>query len=108
MNYILQKDFNWFGKVIPAGTKYVQHGADYWWPVIDGAHVPAMQVNFMTVRCNQEWFKGQPIEVTLFEGCFGYHIDGASTYVHSFHTNHPLPEHLRDRIEKLIQEAINK
>jgi hypothetical protein len=112
MTYKLKNDFNWFGLIIPAGTMYIQHGADYWWPVIDDAHVPALQVDFRTVRNNPEWFNATMIEVNLFEGVFGYakpmQPNTGTSYVHSFHTNEPLPEHLRDRIEKLIQEAINK
>lgn len=112
MNYIIQKDFNWFGKIIPAGTRYVPHGADYWWPVVNGAHIPTMQLDFRTIKNNQEWFKPEPIEVSLFDGVFGYakprQPNTGTYYVHQFHTNEPLPEHLRDQIEKLIQEAINK
>lgn len=52
------------------------------------------------------------ITVSLFEGCFGEpqppKPNVGVSYVHQFHTDHPLPEHLRDSIEKLIQEAINK
>lgn len=109
MNYILQKDFNWFGRTIPKGTVYVQHGADYWWPVIgiQQVHVPTMQVDHMTIRNNPEWFLQEPIEVSLFEGCFG-NSGCAVTYVHTFHTNRPIAEHLRDKIEQLIQAAINK
>jgi hypothetical protein len=108
MNYILQKDFNWFGRVIPQGTRYVPHGKDYWWPVLgkDQAHVPTMQVDFMTIRNNEEYFKRESIEVALFEGCFGS-AGTAHTYVHTFHTNRPIPEHLRDTIEVIIQKAIN-
>lgn len=112
MNYILQKDCNFFGSVIPAGTRYVQHGADYWWPEIKEAHCPSLQIDFRSVGNNPEWFKAAPIEVNLFDGVFGYakprQPNVGTSYVHQFHTNEPLPEHLRDRIEKLIQEAINK
>lgn len=60
----------------------------------------------------EKWFKAQPIEVTLFDGVFGHakpwQSNVGTSYVHQFHTNEPLPEYLRDRIEKLIQEAVNK
>jgi hypothetical protein len=57
MPHVLLKDFNWFGKTIPAGTIYKKHGADYWWPVmLDGSHVPTMQVDFYTVLNNPEYF----------------------------------------------------
>lgn len=67
MNYILQKDFNWFGKTIPAGTRYVQHGADYWWPEINDAHVPAMQVTFTTIMNNPVYFKEETTAVYKVE-----------------------------------------
>lgn len=57
MPHVLLKDFNWFGKTIPAGTVYVKHGEDYWWPVTtDGAHIPTMQVDYRTVLNNPEYF----------------------------------------------------
>lgn len=109
MNYILQKDFNWFGRNIPKGTLYVQHGADYWWPVIGAqqVHVPTMQIDYMTIRNNPEWFLQEPIVVSLFEGRFG-NAGCEMTYIHTFHTDKPIHEHLRGRIEQLIQEVINK
>lgn len=52
------------------------------------------------------------IEVSLFEGVFGEpkppKPNVGVSYVHSFHTNEPLPERLRNKIEQLIQDAINK
>jgi hypothetical protein len=68
MTYILQKDIDFFGKKIPAGTKYIQHGNDYWWPVIDGAHCPSGQVDFYTVRENPEYFKREQIRVIEVTG----------------------------------------
>lgn len=56
-DYLLQKNCNWFGKFIPAGTLYVQVNADEWVPVIDGARLPSMMVDFYTVRNNESYFK---------------------------------------------------
>lgn len=56
-DYILQTPINFFGTFIPAGTKFVKHGGDYWWPVINGAHCPYCQVDFMIVRNNPTYFK---------------------------------------------------
>lgn len=50
--YILRKSVNWFGTYIPQGTIYVQHGKDYYWPIINDAHCPSMQIDFMTVTNN--------------------------------------------------------
>lgn len=52
------------------------------------------------------------IQVSLFEGVFGIpeppKPNTGVSYVHQFHTDKPLPEYLRDKIEQLIQDAINK
>lgn len=107
MNYILQKDFDWFGKRISAGTKYIQYTPDEWIPSIDGAHCPHFKITFMTVKNNEQWFKPEPILVVNTKVYFGNVQDGRH-YVHEFTTNHPIPVYLQDTIEKLIQEAINK
>ena len=56
-DYELLTPINFFGTFIPAGTKFVQHGADYWWPVINDAHCPNLQVTFMILRNNPTYFK---------------------------------------------------
>lgn len=65
-NYILQQDINFFGRIIKAGTVYVQKGADYYWPIINDAHVPTGQLDFYTVKNNPEWFKEVPAVVSSF------------------------------------------
>ena len=61
-NYILKKEINWFGKLITVGTIYVKKNGDYWWPIYNGAHVPSMQIDFMTIRNNPEYFKKQEVD----------------------------------------------
>lgn len=107
MNYILQKDFNWFGNVIPAGTIYIQYSHDEYVPVIDDAHVPYMKLNFMNVKSNEAYFKPQPNDVILSNIVWGPSCGGHS-YVHSFTTRQPISPHLVDVINDLIQQVINK
>lgn len=92
MNYILKQDFNWFGKNIPEGTIYVQHGADYWWPVINGAHAPTMQVDFMTVRRNTEYFEPVPVRVIKFVEQPTIRWNGSYTFWYEIAFDHPLTE----------------
>lgn len=55
-DYVLLKNIDWFGTIIEAGTIYKSHGNDYWWPVIDTAHCPSLQVDFRTVLNSPEYF----------------------------------------------------
>lgn len=59
-NYILQKEINWFGKLITVGTIYVKKDGGYWFPV--GTNTPSMRVDFMTIRNNPEYFKKQEVD----------------------------------------------
>lgn len=106
MNYILQKDFDWFGRTIPAGTRFIDRGVYFSGPMLPGSHVP-MLVDYSTIRCSPDWFKEESVLLVSSKFYFGNTPDGRH-YVHEFTTNHPIPVHLQDTIEKLIQEAINK
>lgn len=54
--WVLLKDVNFFGRHIPAGTIFHQVGDNYYWPSVNGARVPAMQIDFYTVKNNPEYF----------------------------------------------------
>lgn len=71
-DYLLQKEMNWFGRIIPKDTLYIQMSKDYWIPSIDGARIPAMQLDFYTVKNNADYFtpfdwnkKPDPVEIIL-------------------------------------------
>ncbi len=57
--YVLLKDFNWFGKTIPAGSIYRQYTNDkdgFRCFSANGNECPHWDLTFMTVRNNPEWF----------------------------------------------------
>lgn len=60
-DYELLTPINYFGIFIPAGTRYVRHDGDEWWPVINDAHCPNYAVSFAVVRNNPTYFK--PIQI---------------------------------------------
>lgn len=55
-SFVLLKDIDWFGKLIPSGTIYKQVNADYFHPMINSARCPSMQINFYTVLNNPQYF----------------------------------------------------
>ncbi len=57
--YVLLKDFNWFGKAIPAGTIYKQCPTTkdrFMCFSTNGFYSTHCDLTFMTVRNNPEWF----------------------------------------------------
>jgi hypothetical protein len=56
-DYILLSPMNIYGLFIPAGTEYWKINADYWYPLIDGAILPAYAVHFTVIRNNPTYFK---------------------------------------------------
>lgn len=103
--YILQKDFNWFGTIIPAGTKYVPHGDDHYWPVIDGAHCPSGQLDFYTVKNNPEYFKSQ-LFVTDISHVGQNMLSGDQIYTFKTDIKIDLKKHgrmIRQAIESILQ-----
>lgn len=58
--YRLKKDFNWFGKTIPKGTKYVQYESTkdmFRCYTPDGLECPHLDLTFHTVVNNIKYFK---------------------------------------------------
>jgi len=54
--FVLLKDIDWFGKLIPSGIIYRQVNADYYQPMINGARCPSLQIDFYTVLNNPQYF----------------------------------------------------
>lgn len=106
--YILQKDTDFFGRLIKAGTKYVQHGQDYYWPIINGAHVPSCQLDFYTVKNNPEYFKAEHIAVKHLEVHDSFKGNSSDTFWFQFSAskNIDLSKH-KDAICKAIEFIIN-
>lgn len=52
VTYRLVTDFNWFGKTIPEGTRYIQsvHDQDRYNCMVDGNWVPWMDLTFHTIK----------------------------------------------------------
>lgn len=106
-NYILQQDINFFGRLIKAGTLYVQHGADYYWPVINGAHVPAGQLDFYTVKNNPEWFKEEPAVISRLNVHDSFQGNGSDAFWFQFCASKKIElskhvEAIQNAIEKII------
>lgn len=69
-DWILQKDVNFFGRYIPAGTIFVQVNADSYHPIIGGNSCPSCAVDFYIVKKNTDYFlPNEPLSsrVTLNE-----------------------------------------
>lgn len=107
-NYILQKDIDFFGRKIKAGTLYVQHGADYYWPVINDAHVPSCQLDFYTVKNNPEYFKAEYITVNHVETHDSFKGNSNDAFWFQFSTSKiiDLSKH-KDAVTKAIEFIIN-
>jgi hypothetical protein len=62
-SYVLIKDFDWFGKVIPKGTIYIQkeHDIDSYRCISEGNHIPWMDLTFHTLRAS--WSKEYFVEI---------------------------------------------
>lgn len=101
--YILQKDIDWFGKKITAGTRYVAHGNDYYWPVINDAHCPSCQVDFYTVKNNPEYFKRPPALVVSIEG-EPASCDRNVSWCFKLFTTRRIEQDDWDKIKKAIEE----
>jgi len=58
--YILIKDFDWFGRIIPKGTMYIQskYDCDRYRCMSDGNWIPWMDLTFHTLRSerSEEYF----------------------------------------------------
>lgn len=54
--FVLLKDIDWFGKLIPAGTIYKQVNSDRYHPMVNYARCPSMEVDFYTVLNNPQYF----------------------------------------------------
>ena len=57
--YVLLKDANWFGKIIKKGAIYKQYSNTkdkFRCFTIDGNECPHLDLTFMTVRNNSEYF----------------------------------------------------
>lgn len=55
-DWILKKEINFFGKIIPEGTVYQQVSADYYHPIVKGNGCPSLQVDFYIIKNNPEYF----------------------------------------------------
>ncbi len=54
----LQKDVNFFGRMIPKGTIYTELGnRDLYQPQFNGSKHPNLELSFMVVLANEEYFK---------------------------------------------------
>ena len=71
--YELKKDFNWFGKIIPKGTLYIQMESDpdRYECRSEGNIKPAYNLTFHTVKNNEEYFKKVTIDNNV--GCRNCH-----------------------------------
>ncbi|WP_460670493.1 hypothetical protein [Larkinella ripae] len=79
-DWVLQKEANVYGRIIPAGTVFVQMNGDYYHPIINGARCPSYQVDFYIVKNNPEYFSEQ---INISDGCFTEVDD--QTYLQSCH-----------------------
>lgn len=56
IDYVLLSDVDFFGRRIQAGTIFKQINGDYWQPTIKSARCPSLQIDFMIVRNNPQYF----------------------------------------------------
>ena len=56
-DYILQTPQNIYGMFFPAGTEYWKINNDWWYPLVNGAILPAYAAHFTVVRNNETYFK---------------------------------------------------
>ena len=56
-DYSLQTPMNIYGMFLPAGTEYWKINADWWYPLVNGAILPAYAVHFTVIRNNETYFK---------------------------------------------------
>lgn len=56
-DYFLQKEVDIYGKIFPIGTEYWKINSDWWYPLVDGAILPAYAVHFTVIKNNPSFFK---------------------------------------------------
>lgn len=56
-DYILQTPQNIYGMFFPAGTEYWKINGDWWYPLVNGAILPAYAVHFTVIKNNPTYFK---------------------------------------------------
>jgi hypothetical protein len=56
-DYILEQPINIYGMFFPRGTEYRQINDDWWYPLVNGAILPAYAVHFTVIRNNQTYFR---------------------------------------------------
>lgn len=55
-DYILQHPMNIYGMFFPIGTEYWKINSDWWYPLANGAILPAYAVHFTVIRNNPTYF----------------------------------------------------
>lgn len=59
--FLLVKDFDWFGKTIPKGTKYIQNDNDHYNCYSEGNWIPWLDLTFHTLHSS--WSKDYFTEI---------------------------------------------